>query len=67
MNQARREIHCEDLDSLGVTGAGVGWLCWTQGFMPMRILKIESLPSRILSVIGDCPMMTMDMGHISRL
>ena len=64
MNQARREIHCEDLDSLGVTGAGVGW---TQGFIPMRILKIESLPSRILSVIGDCPMMTMDMGHISRL
>ena len=34
MNQARREIHCEDLDSLGVTGAGVGVAVLDTGIYP---------------------------------
>lgn len=34
MNQARKSIHCEDLDTLGLTGAGVGVAVLDTGIYP---------------------------------
>ena len=34
MNQARKSIHCEDLDTMGLTGAGVGVAVLDTGIYP---------------------------------
>ena len=41
MNQAREDINCEEVYSMGITGRGVGVAVLDTGITSMRILRIE--------------------------